>query len=185
MTPIINNPAANDRAIPASKTGKYYLKRDVRLDHEMLQSLVFSSLSGTAMWVLLRLLQKRTWKPVGRGTRKKTEYNTGGLVFTYGEAIASGISQSQFHTVMKKLVVVGFLDVEHQGGFVGQDYSRYSLSDRWRNYGKESFKAVEKKRVLQAGLDVRSWQKRREKVATENRSYPTVENHSNGIGTLM
>jgi len=53
-------------------------------------------------------------------------------------------------------VEVGFLDVDHQGGFYGRDYSRYRLSARWRDYGTPDFRVRKKERVLQPGLDVQS-----------------------------
>lgn len=152
------------------------LKRDIRLSYQMFDSEAFKSLSGTGIRVLLRFLQKRTWSTTGRGSRKKTTYNNEGLVFTYGEAQAHGISQSQFHTILKRLVELGFIDIEHQGGWVGQDYSRYALSERWRDYGTPRFKAVLKKRVLQPGLDVKSWQARKSEKTMESRSYVTTEN---------
>ena len=61
---------------------------------------------------------------------------------TYGEAEALGIKTSSFHRSIIKLVEVGFLDIYHQGGWVGRDYSRYSMSDRWKDYGTDLFKKV-------------------------------------------
>ena len=156
---------------------KYLLRRDVWIPWDMFSSTAFKKLSAKGVWVLCRFLQKRTWTK-GKGKRQRTQYNNCGLVFTYDEAEHLGISQSQFHTIIKRLVEVGFLDMEHQGGMYGHDYSRYKLSERWRDYGTPMFKKVEKKRVLQPGLDVQSWKTRKSKVTTENRSHVTTENRS-------
>lgn len=145
-------------------------KRRVYINGDMFESEAYRLLSAKAAWVLLRFLQKREWSYPGK-KHKNPIYNGKALTFTYEDANFWGISTSQFHTIIKKLVEVGFIDVEHQGGFFGRDYSTYNLSTRWRLYGTSLFEKVKKKRVLQAGLDVRSWQSKRIKNATENRSY--------------
>jgi len=128
-----------------------------------MESKAFWELSGTAVRVFFRFLQKRTWASHKKKKRGRPEFVNGGLVFTYTEAVAFGIPASTFLDVVKKLVKVGFVDVEHQGGGLGRDYSRYAISERWRDYGTDKFILVEKKRSLQPGLDVRSWQAKRKK----------------------
>ena len=131
---------------------KYRLRRDVYISWEILESEAFKQLSATAIRILLRFLQKRTWVKM----RKKTIYENGGLVLTYAEAQEMGISISQYSNILRKLIEVGFIDMEHQGGGLGRDFSRYAISNRWENYGTDAFKPVQKKRVLWAGHDVRS-----------------------------
>lgn len=123
----------------------------------MFESAAFRSLSSKAMWALLRFLQKRTWEKakIGRG-KTQTIYQTEGLSFSYTEAEAFGISKAQFHRILKKLVERGFLDPEHRGGAYGRDYSRYAMSDRWRNYGQPNFEFKTLERVLLPGHDVQS-----------------------------
>jgi len=162
----------------SSQKKKYNLKkRKVYIEGDLFESEAYKALSAKAAWVLLRFLQKREWSYPGK-KKSNPIYNNKGLVFTYDEANYFGISTSYFNDIIKKLVAVGFIDIEHQGGFFGRDFSRYSLSERWRDYGTPGFKKVEKKRVLQAGLDVRSWQNKKTKNATEKRSYVTTENRS-------
>lgn len=136
----------------------------------MMDSNAFKTLSATGIKILLRFLQKRTWAkaPAGRG-KKKTIFNNGGLSFTYTEANALGFSTSQFHAILKKLYEVGFIDIEHQGGAVARDYSRYAMSERWKDYGTDAYKPVVKKRRLWGGYDVRARMDQINK-ATENRS---------------
>jgi hypothetical protein len=147
-------------------TNKYRLRRNANVSWEILESAAFMELSATGIRVLLRLHQKRTWTTSKRS--KKTTYYDGGLAFTYAEAEAMSISTSQFYTVMTKLVEVGFLDIDHQGGLHKNDPSQYALSQRWRQYGTDAFKHTPKERVLWQGHDVRSWIKIKD--ATENRS---------------
>ena len=151
---------------------KYSLKRKVWIEPEMMESKVFRSLSSKMMWVLLRFLQKITWekRKMSGSATKLNIYEKGGLVFTYDEAIQFGISKSRFHIIIKELVEKGFIDIEHQGGCYGRDYSRYKLSERWHKWGTAEFEKVTKQRVLQSGLDVQSRKKAKSKKGTENRN---------------
>ena len=142
------------------------------IEWEILESEAFKSLSAKGIQVLLRFLQKRTWIP-SKHKGKEPDYSNSKLAFTYAEAETSGISTSQFHTILKKLVEVGFIDVEHQGGIHKNDYSRYALSQRWKTYGTNAFERREKKRVLWKDHDVRTRMKLKD--ATENRSEPLRE----------
>lgn len=143
------------RGHDAPEIKKYPIKRFIVIENDMFCSSAFKSLSAQGMWVLLRFLQKREWNR--KGKKGKWEgYRDLPLAFTYAEAEAFGISTSQFHSIIKRLVEVGFIDVDHQGGFYGKDYSRFRLSARWRDYGTPEFRVRKKERVLQPGLDVQS-----------------------------
>jgi hypothetical protein len=148
------------------KKNKYHLKVNIYLEHALFQSDAFKKLSAKEIFILLRFLQKRPWKK-DKKRRGKPVYDNKGIAFTYDEANCLGISTSKFCDGIKKLVSVGFLDVAHQGGPYGRDYSRYNISDRWRSYGTPLFQTVVKKRVLQQGLDVQSHIRRKLKYATE------------------
>lgn len=178
MGELVKYPAKGLTTEAKASKNKYYVKVELRIDHELFQSEVFRLLSSTAMFVLLRFYQKRKWHVLGKGRKKIFSYDNTKIVFTYAEAASFDISQSQFHVTIKKLVELGLIDIEHQGGGYGRNYSRYNLSNRWKHYGTPLFKKVEKKRVLQAGLDVRSRLKKKEENTTKNRSYTTTENHS-------
>lgn len=154
---------------------KYRLKRNVWIPWEMLESPAFSKLSASGIRVLLRFLQKRTWSKTG-SRKRKIVFNVDELVFTYEEAMHHmGISSSQYHTIIKKLVEVGFIDLKHQGGAYGRDYSRYGLSERWRHYGTPLFQKVEKKRIVLPGRDVHSRKIRQTKKVTGNRNSVITE----------
>lgn len=152
------------------KKRKFRLKRSVLIGPDMMESEAYRSLSSKAMWVLQRFLQKRTWSDVKFRGRKQRVYENGGLSFTYSEAQHFGISTAQFHRILKVLVERGFIDVEHRGGGLGRDYSRYKLSERWQKWGTPEFEDATLERVLQSGLDVQSRKaaKLRKAITDEN-----------------
>jgi len=145
---------------------KFRLKRDVFVPWEILESEAFCTLSGKECRVLLRFLQKRTWRSVKRKGGKDIIYDNDGLSFTYNEAEELGIKTSTFYRALKKLIEVGFIDVEHQGGPYGRDYSRYRISERWRDYGTDKFENVKKPRILPLGWDVQSWRRRKDRKSS-------------------
>lgn len=145
------------------KKKKFPLKRDVFIEWEMLDSEAFKSLSARAIRVLIRFLQKRTWT----NKNKRAVYHSNGLVFTYPEAEEMGISRSRFHDIIRELHGVGFIEIEHQGGGLAKDFSRYAVSERWKEYGSPNFKHVTKKKTCRAGHDVHS-RKQALKQVTEN-----------------
>lgn len=132
------------------------LKRNIYVEWELLESEAFRKLNKSSIRVLLRFLQKRTWSKTGKGKRAKIEYNNSKLVFTYAEASALGIKTNAFYEAIKRLVEVGFIDIEHQGGAYGRDYSRYSISNRWISYDTSLFIEKKKERSLHMGMDVQS-----------------------------
>ena len=149
------------------KSDKFRLRRNIYLSWKVMDSESFKQLTPSATRVLLRFLQKRTWHTEGKGARKKTIFESTGLAFTYQEALWMDIKNTAFCDAIKRLVEVGFIDIEHQGGAYGKDYSRYCLSKRWRNYGTEKFQEVEKARSLPLGMDVRSNMRRKTEIPTE------------------
>jgi DNA-binding PadR family transcriptional regulator len=148
----------------------FTLKRKAWIEWDMLDSAAFKKLSAAGIRVLLRFLQKRSWQDYKVKGKKKRVYDNKGLSFTYAEAAVLGIKNTSFYEAIKRLVEVGFIDLEYQGGCWGKDYSRYSISERWRNYGTEDFNRMEKRRSLQRGLDVRSNMKKKINTPTQNRS---------------
>jgi hypothetical protein len=153
------------------KPSKYRLKRSVLLNWEIMESTAFRELSAADIRVYLRLLQKRSWKK----HKHKTIYEDGPFGFPYSEATqALGIGRSTFRRSIKRLHERGFLTVAHQGGsFEGKDYSCYSLSEDWRQYGTPDFKPRKKLQTVRAGHDVRSWQ-RKKQAAKGNGSKPST-----------
>ncbi len=149
--------------------------RFINLQSAILSSSAFKKLSAKGIWVLLKFLEKRTWTTEGRGKSKKTIYENTGLVFPGGEAVRMGISESHFIEIIKRLIEVGFVDIEHHGGRHKRDYSRYCFSDRWKNYGTPAFIEAQKPKLLPPGEDVHS---RKIKKAIRNHSQDATQNRS-------
>jgi len=138
------------------KSDKYRLRRDAYVNWDVLDSEAFKSLNSTAIRVFLRFLQKRTFTKAGKkgNNSRKQVFNDHGLIFTYAEGEALDMPGCTFFRAIKKLITVGLIDQEHQGGIHKNDISLYAISERWRDYGTPAFKEVEKKRVLQRDCDV-------------------------------
>lgn len=176
-------PPISEKVVPRRK--RWAIRRDIFVPWDMFQSPAFRELSRSGICVLLRFLQKRTWIKDKRSRKGRIQFDGTGLTFTYEEAKdVLKISGAQFSRELKKLVELGFLDIEHQGGCYGKDYSRYTLSERWKAYGTPDFVKVEKKRSLQRGLDIQTNIKRKKLLSSvtvnksEQLSSMTVINNS-------
>ena len=121
----------------AQKKKKYRLKRKAWVEHEVMESGAFRGLPSTAMWVLLRFMQKQTWRNAKVGGHNTKIYENSCLTFTYSEAEYFGIGSTPFLRSIKTLIYRGFLDIKHRGGSfgIGCDYTTYKLSNRWREWG--------------------------------------------------
>ncbi len=62
--------------------------------------------------------------------------------FTYAEAALRGLDHKKFARALRELHAHGFIDVIYLGSGKQRDYSRYALSDRWRNFGAKNFEAI-------------------------------------------
>ena len=136
------------------------IKNEIRIIADMYYSEAFNSLTRSAIITLMRCLQKRKWKFEGKGRNKKMVYLDEEFIFPYAEAASLGIKTTQHWKNINTLIEVGFLDLAYQGGWYQKherekDYSRYKLSDRWRDYGKPEFKKVEKQKVLRNNSYIR------------------------------
>lgn len=147
----------------AQKKKKFRLKRKAWVEHEIMESGAFRGLPGTAMWILLRFLQKQTWSNTKIAGNNIKVYDNSSLTFTYSEAKHFDIGHSQFYRSIKTLIHRGFLDVKHRGGSfgIGCDFTTYKLSNRWRDWGddprkpRNGFEGVEFPRLMPPGLGFR------------------------------
>jgi hypothetical protein len=103
--------------------------------------------------------------------------NNGEIIFTYDEAINKfGIPRSIFSRTIDQLVNLGFIDISHHGGGLLKDCSKYAISERWRDYGKEEFiNKPRKKDTRKLGFTKDNWEqqtgrkrKARSKVSITN-----------------
>jgi hypothetical protein len=110
----------------------------------MHRSPAFKKLTKKSVDILLEFMARRkmTELPVNGGRKKEWHIiNNGELIFTYDDAVKIfKMARSTFRNCIDKLVKFGFIDIAHQGGGMMKDCSKYSISDRWMDYGKEEFK---------------------------------------------
>ena len=103
----------------------------------------FRKLNASSIFVLFEFLYRRqvTQVPTKEGRGKEWIIsNNGEIFFPYDEAKNNfGIPRSTFRRAIDQLVDLGFIDITHHGGGMMKDASKYAISERWRDYGKEEF----------------------------------------------
>ena len=111
------------------------------IDADLVLSRAFLNLTGAAPQVLLLFLRRRRLVKLGRkGKERWVIENNGNIVFPYAEAENKfGITRPRFQRALDQLVEHGFIDIAHLGGGMMKDISKYSISDRWLNYGTNNF----------------------------------------------
>ncbi len=151
----------------------------VKVENELITSEAFSHLSATAIRVYFRFIQKRPYKKVKDGKKKPRiiHYNEP-IVFTYAEAACFGIPRSSFARALRELVKLGFIEVIHQGGTVGngKDWSSYRLIDDWRLYGASNFIPREKKKAVSYSKSLRKFNEAKRKKKDEGKSFASAGN---------
>ena len=135
--------------------------KNIWIEREMILSPAFRKLNGRAMEVLLLFLYRRQWKQAGREGKWYTT-NNGEIVFPYKEAKKRfKIPKSSFARAIDNLIEYGFIDIAHLGGGLIGDCTKYSISNRWRNYDTDRF--VQKKRPKDTrgfGFTAKNWEER-------------------------
>ena len=103
----------------------------------------FRKLNTSSICVLFEFLYRRkvTQVPTKGGRGKEWIIsNNGEIVLTYAEIRKKfGFARSTIRNSIDQLVQLGFIDIAHHGGGMIKDASKYAISDRWRDYGKEEF----------------------------------------------
>jgi hypothetical protein len=121
----------------ASSDGMFIPKR-------MHRSPAFQKLTANSMLVFFEFLYRRQLVKVKRRDRWLIK-NNGEIIFTYTDALKKlKMCRSTFCRSISQLVELGFIDIAHHGGGMMKDCSKYGISERWRDYGKEEF--IEKSR---------------------------------------
>ena len=127
----------------------------------MILSSAFHKLNGRAMKVLLLFLYRRQWSLPSRKGKWYTT-NNGEIVFPYKEAKKRfKIPKSSFARAIDSLIEYGFIDIAHLGGGLIGDCTKYSISNRWRNYDTDRF--VQKKRPKDTrgfGFTAKNWEEK-------------------------
>ncbi|MBT5319848.1 MAG: MarR family transcriptional regulator [Chloroflexi bacterium] len=123
-----------------AKKGEQSGDASVVLEKQLLQSAAFRALSGKAPQVLMLFMTKRQMKQ--DNTRRGRWYiaNDGRIRFTYIEAEDRWeIPRSTFMRALNELQEKGFLDVTLRGAGISGSANLYSLSNRWKKWGTDTF----------------------------------------------
>ena len=126
----------------------------------MHRSPAFRELTASSILVLLEFLSRRQMVKVGKSNSWVTK-NNGEIVLTYAEIRKKfGLARSTFRNSIDQLVKLGFIDIAHHGGGMMKDCSKYGISERWLNYGKEVFvKRSRNKDSRKLGYTKDNWEK--------------------------
>ena len=127
----------------------------------MHRSPAFKKLTAKSILVLFEFLSRRQVVKLGRRDRWITK-NNGEIVLTYAETTKKfGIARSTFRNSIDQLVKLGFIDIAHHGGGMMKDCSKYGISERWRDYGREEYiKKSRKKDTRKLGFTTKNWEDR-------------------------
>jgi hypothetical protein len=129
------------------KSNKKHRSDSLYFSIKLLTSDAYLSLSGASIKVLNFFYIKKVMRQVKILNKKEWEIvNNGQIVFTYPEAVSKGFTRPKFKRALKQLVEHGFIDLAYHGGGMAKDKSLYSISERWKLYGKDDFifKTIEK-----------------------------------------
>jgi hypothetical protein len=108
----------------------------VAVEKKLLKSPAYRRLSGTAKTVLTDFMMK---KRVKKHNARWEIINNGEIQYTYTEAEQNGISRRAFSRAIDALIESGFLDITETGAGVCRLPTKYAISDRWKNWGSDSF----------------------------------------------
>ena len=114
------------------------------IERDMHRSPAFWGLSKSATVILFELFSRRKLKQ-REGAWVIT--NNGQITFSYREAKRKfGFFPSTMVRALTQLVEYGFIDIAHQGIATSEDFSKYAISQRWRDYGTNKFIAHTRKK---------------------------------------
>ena len=128
---------------------KEYCRRSktwsIRVGYDLLHSQAYRNLNyGPAIKVLNWFYEKLKYD-VDKKKRGKDRYrliNDGEISFTYKEAGQRGLTDQKFRKALLELHKFGFIDVTHPGSGIRGDYTKFAISDRWREFATNKFKSV-------------------------------------------
>ena len=135
------------------------------IPRRMHRSPAFRKLTKSAINVYLefRYRCKMAQIPVKAGRQKEWHIiNNGELIFTYDDAVKRfRMARSTFRNCLDQLVELGFIYIAHTGGGTMKDCSKYGISDRWKDYGKEEFKKKSRQKdTRKFGFTKDNWMER-------------------------
>ena len=149
---------------------------------KMHRSRAFQGLTAKAILVLFEFLYRRQMVEVG--PRKNWIIkNNGEIVLTYAEIRKRfGIARSTIRSSIDQLVKLGFIDIAHHGGGMMKDSSKYGISERWKDYGKDVFiEKSRKKDSRKLGFTKDNWEKQTGRKRKNKSKISITDNTSSGM----
>lgn len=121
----------------------------VVLKVDLMESDAFLNLSGAAVKVLLFFLKKRQIEKSGKKGHERVIIKNNGIIeFTFREAKNKyKISYPRFSRAIDNLIKNGFLEITKRGTIGRKEANFYFLSERWRKFGTNDFKFIERKKI--------------------------------------
>lgn len=117
----------------------------IRMSFELLHSEAYKRLSYSPAIKVLNWFYEKVKFEVNKGKRGKNRYQVinGDISFTYREAGFRGMSHHQFSRALREVYQFGFIEVTRAGSALKGDFTRFEISDRWKDYGTYNFKGLE------------------------------------------
>jgi predicted transcriptional regulator len=167
------------------KKHRWAIREWAAVSGDILYSEAFSVLSATSIRVLLRFIQKRKYHKEGK-RKKKVVYENNPIIFTYNEAECFSISRSSFARAIRELIEKGFIEIEHQGGTVGNgnDCSTYRLIDDWKDYGTDKFIPRVKHLVPPYNDSIKRFNEKRKKDRLAKMKFSSVRNDTESVSEV-
>jgi len=131
---------------------KRHSKPGIYIEAELLDAKAFQELTRRDLDVYFLFLRKRQVKNLGQGQGKRREkvvLNNGQIIFPYREAEeALRMKPGSFTRCLDHLIELGFIEIARPGGFCAgaNEPALYTISERWRKYGKPDFKETPRKK---------------------------------------
>jgi hypothetical protein len=147
----------------------------IRIGYDLLHSHAYRNLNyGPAIKVLNWFHEKLKYEKdkKKRGKNRYRLINDGEISFTYKEAGQRGLTDQKFRRALIELHHLGFIDVTHPGSGLKGDYTKFAISDRWRDFGTDKFKSIKLPQSVFCG----SFGYRKRKSIYENSSLSNNEN---------
>ncbi len=117
----------------------------VRINFDLLHSEAFKSIKYTPTLKLLIWFHEKVKVRVNKKNRARNRYEViegQEIAFTYTEAKLRGLTAHQISRGLQELYQFGFIDIKQPGSALRGDWTRYSLSQRWRDFATANFKEL-------------------------------------------
>jgi hypothetical protein len=129
----------NDQWLDYCARSKHW---NIRIGHDLLHSEAYKALSYAPGLKVLNFFFEKIKLEVIKRKRGKERFqfkNNGDISFTYREAEHRGLTHQQFRKALTELVRFGFIDVVLPGSALRGDYTKFAISERWRQYETKDF----------------------------------------------